>query len=71
MAADTPSPSKVKSPGKLTKNEAARLLGRIGGRRGGHARAEALTRDERVRIAKMGAAARAEKYGKLKPKNQS
>lgn len=64
-----PSVKKPKrDPGKLTQSEAARMLGRRGGLKGGKARAAALTSDERIRIAKMGAAARAEKYGKLTPK---
>jgi hypothetical protein len=40
------------------KNPAAVALGRLGGIRGGKARAEKLTADERKRIAKKAAAAR-------------
>ncbi len=40
------------------KREAARLLGRLGGRKGGKARAEKLTKEQRVEIARKAAKAR-------------
>ena len=41
-----------------SKNEAAVALGRLGGLKGGKARAKALTAKQRVRIAKKAASAR-------------
>jgi hypothetical protein len=43
---------------KSTKNPHAVALGKLGGQKGGRARAEALSRSERVRIARKAAAAR-------------
>ncbi len=40
------------------KNPAAVMLGRLGGAKGGRARAESLSSDERSEIARKGAAAR-------------
>ena len=42
-------------------SDAAALLGRLGGKKGGKARAEALTDDQRQKIARKGGKARAKK----------
>jgi hypothetical protein len=44
--------------GELTKNPAAVALGRLGGLKGGKARAEALSQTERSEIARKAASAR-------------
>ncbi len=49
----------------MTKSEAAKLLGRLGGLKGGKARAKTLTPEQRSAIARKGAEAR---WGK-KPKS--
>jgi ABC-type phosphate/phosphonate transport system ATPase subunit len=43
------------------KSEAARLLGKLGGSKGGKARAEKLTKEQRVEIARKAAKARWDK----------
>ena len=48
----------VKKPTSGKKNEAAVKLGALGGEKGGPARAEALTAEERHAIAEQGAEAR-------------
>jgi hypothetical protein len=45
-----------------TKNPAAVALGRLGGLKGGNARAEKLSKEKRSEIAKLAAAARWKKY---------
>jgi len=45
-------------PAKPEKNPAAVALGRLGGKKGGKARAEILTAEARLQIAKKAAAAR-------------
>lgn len=49
---------KPKEPEQPEKNKAAQELGRLGGLKGGKARAEKLTADERSEIAKKAAKAR-------------
>jgi hypothetical protein len=46
---------------KHAKNKAAQALGKLGGKEGGPARAEALTKRERVAIATQGGKARVQK----------
>jgi len=43
---------------KLNKNEAAVLLGHLGGLKGGPARADKLSKKQRTKIAKQGAESR-------------
>jgi hypothetical protein len=50
---ETPAPEPTS-----TKNQAAVALGRLGGLKGGNARAKALTKKKRAEIAKLAAAAR-------------
>lgn len=50
------------------KNQAAVALGRLGGLKGGKARAESLTKSERSAISKKGAEARWAKHRKRKNK---
>lgn len=53
------------APAKLNgKNPAAVLLGRLGGLKGGKARADSLSRERRREIAKLAAAKRWSKAGK-------
>ena len=47
-------------------SDAARELGQLGSRKGGHARANVLTREERQEIARKAATARWERTGKVK-----
>lgn len=49
------------TPVKPEKNQAAQELGRLGGLKGGKARAEKLTPEQRSEIAKKAAAARGKK----------
>jgi len=51
-------------PDEPEKNPAAVALGRLGGKKGGPARAKALSREERSKIAKRGAEARWKKARK-------
>ncbi len=55
QAPKTPPPGERIDP---TKNPAAIALGKLGGSKGGRARAAALTKKQRVEIAKKGAKAR-------------
>ena len=55
------------SPKKRRKNPAAVALGRKGGKKGGKARADKLTAEQRSEIARLGAAAR----WKDRPKRES
>ena len=48
----------VESTGEAKKNQAAVALGKLGGAKGGPARAKALTKKQRVEIAKLAASAR-------------
>ena len=49
--------------GDMTKNPAAVALGRLGGLKGGKARAASLTKEQRQEIAKKAAASRWKKNG--------
>jgi hypothetical protein len=49
------------------RREAARLLGRLGGQKGGKARAEKLTPEQRKEIARKAARARWDKKRREKP----
>jgi len=60
---DTVAPDAETPPPKKEKNPAAVALGRLGGLKGGKARAEKLTAKRRVEIAKKAAASR---WGKNK-----
>lgn len=51
-------PAKKKKPATPEKNPAAVALGRLGGLKGGNARAAKLTKRERVQIAKKAAKSR-------------
>lgn len=55
---------KPKEPAEEGKNPAAVALGKLGGLKGGKARAAKLTKEQRSRIAKKAANARWDKYGK-------
>jgi hypothetical protein len=55
---------KTEAPAVPKKNKAAVALGKIGGKKGGAARAAALTPEQRSEIAKKAAAGR---WGKTKP----
>lgn len=58
-AEDGPAPeSKPEKPADPTKNPAAVTLGRLGGKKGGRARAEKLTPEQRSEIARKAAAKR-------------
>lgn len=54
---------KPKEPEQSTKNPAAVELGRLGGLKGGKARAEKLTEEQRKEIARIAAQARWKKSG--------
>jgi hypothetical protein len=55
---DTPEAPKAASAPVREKNPAAVALGRLGGLKGGNARAKALTKKKRAEIAKLAASAR-------------
>jgi len=57
---ETPAPPPLPA---TQKNPAAVELGRLGGLKGGHARAKALSKKKRSEIAKLAAAARWKKSG--------
>lgn len=59
---------KVVPPSELTKNPAAVALGRLGGLKGGKARAASLTKKERSDIAKKAAQAKWDSYYQENPK---
>jgi hypothetical protein len=52
-----PGPEQARQP-ESTKNPAAVALGRLGGMKGGNARAKALSKRKRAEIARLAAAAR-------------
>jgi hypothetical protein len=58
MSTGTDTPQEVVPPAAPEKNAAAVALGRLGGLKGGKARAESLTPEKRARIAALAAAAR-------------
>ncbi|MFQ6758110.1 hypothetical protein MWR57_05795 [Desulfovibrionaceae bacterium CB1MN] len=62
LATDESPPEEISSD-KPQKNQAAVELGRLGGMKGGKARAEKLTAEQRSEIAKLAAQARWKKTG--------
>lgn len=64
MIVDTATGNASARPNEVSKNPAAVALGRLGGLRGGKARAAKLTKQKRVAIAKKAAAKR---WAKKKP----
>jgi hypothetical protein len=58
MSTGQPLPGKPVEPPPSDKNPAAVELGRLGGLKGGKARAEALSKRKRAEIARLAAAAR-------------
>lgn len=58
-----PDATPITDPGQPVKNPHAQALGRLGGLKGGKARAEKLTKAQRAEIAKKAAAARWGKKG--------
>lgn len=56
-------PTKKKKPDQPEKNPAAVALGRLGGLKGGKARAEKLSAKKRAEIAKKAAKSRWDKHG--------
>jgi hypothetical protein len=58
LASGDQTPSAEGSAAPLKKNPAAVALGRLGGRKGGPARAESLSSEQRVEIARKAAAKR-------------
>jgi len=57
-----PAASEIASPGTSAKNPAAVLLGRLGGKKGGPARARKLTPQQRSEIARKASLARWAKH---------
>jgi hypothetical protein len=57
-ATGEPAPDDVSSEDAKARSEAARILGRLGGKVGGPARAKALSREKRAEIARKAAKAR-------------
>ena len=64
IAEQATSDSKPEQPEERQKNPAAVELGRLGGKKGGKARAEKLTSEQRKEIARKAAKARWEKASK-------